>query len=123
VHTAKALQGPFPLSYSITPAYMAREVYFKEGDAYILAGCEWNGFPADGVWLVQDGAAGLISKITDVPTAIEVAKLERCRLDMEIKVASIMALWRQGEALSAKQLVNSLFEVVKEHGARHSATH
>lgn len=61
------------------------EVYKKVGRKYVPLGYQWEGFPADGIWLVQNGKknmACLIGLKEDVPIhALEYRqyKEELCR--------------------------------------------
>lgn len=45
----------------------SREVFVKNGKRYKSIGEEFEGFPEDGVWLVQDGSQNCIVRLCDVP--------------------------------------------------------
>jgi hypothetical protein len=88
-------------------------MYYKEEDGTLVkAGQEFRGFPAEGVWLVHDGVKGPIMRIGDTPDPMCVASLERHRFALELKMASIMAKWRQGEEMSPKRVVSAMLETM-----------
>ena len=65
------------------------EVYKKVGRRYIPMGYMWEGFPADGIWLVQNGRQNMVCLIglkEDVPIhAMAYRKYEQelCKYLME----------------------------------------
>lgn len=67
----------------------ADEIYKKVGRRYVPLGCQWSGFPADGIWLVQNGKSNmacLIGLKESVPIhalAYRVHEQELCRVMMD----------------------------------------
>ena len=43
------------------------EVYKKVGGRYKSIGHEFIGFPANGIWLVQDGSQNCLLQLSDIP--------------------------------------------------------
>jgi hypothetical protein len=58
---------------------MTTMLYNKVGRRYVPFGREWKGFPANGVWLVEDGRQALIMKVGDLPDPMPLAAIERHR--------------------------------------------
>lgn len=54
-------------------------LYRKVGRRYVPAGVEFTGWPANGVWLVEDGRQGRIAKLGEVPEPAPLAAVERHR--------------------------------------------
>lgn len=59
---------------------MAEEMlYRKVGRRYVPVGVEFTGWPADGVWLVEDGLKARIAKLGEVPDPLSLAGMEMNR--------------------------------------------
>jgi hypothetical protein len=58
---------------------MNTTLYNKVGRRYVPFGQAWHGFPANGVWLVEDGRQSLIMRVGDVPDPMPLAMMERHR--------------------------------------------
>jgi len=46
---------------------MSNKLYRKVGKRYKEVGVDFEGFPANGIWLVQDGKYNCIVKLGDIP--------------------------------------------------------
>ena len=55
------------------------DIYTKEGRKYRKLGIEFTGFPANGVWLVEDGLQSLIMKIGDLLEPLPYASIMKYR--------------------------------------------
>ena len=56
-----------------------RTFYEKRGRKYYPIGQEFTGFPANGVWYVEDGRQNLFMKVGDLPDPMPLAALEPYR--------------------------------------------
>ena len=50
--------------------------YIKSGRRYIPA-VPWRGFPANGLWYVEDGRSSLLMKVGELPDPMPLAAMER----------------------------------------------
>lgn len=52
-------------------------IYRKVGRRYVKIGIEFSGFPANGVWLVEDGRMSRIMKVGDLQDPMPLSKMQR----------------------------------------------
>ena len=76
------------------------EVYTKQGRRYYKLGYTFEGFPANGVWLVKDGHQNLIMKVGDIPDPMPLAQLQ---LHEDAATRAIVEC-SNGEPVSAKDI-------------------
>lgn len=59
-------------------------IYRKIGGHYKRVGMEFRGFPANGIWIVEDGRESLITRVGEVPDIMPMAQL-KCFEDVACK--------------------------------------
>lgn len=91
---------------------MAQELYRKVGKRYVPVGEEFTGFPADGVWYVQNGMRSMthLMKIGDLLDPRPLAELERYRPDACKALAQAMA--KENRGISVDEIVSIIFKAV-----------
>lgn len=92
----------------------SRDIYEKHGDRYHRLGREYHPcFPANGVWLVEDGKEHLIMRVGDVPDPISLAAL--CRYT-DIAASAVVKRLGEGD-WSPQELVEAMFKAIAKKEA------
>lgn len=73
---------------------MSEQYYTKKGRRYIPVGYQWEGFPADGIWLVHrrpyHKSDRWITRIGDVPSLFPFAQMQVSQEDISRVLANRM---------------------------------
>ena len=85
-------------------------LYRKQGRKYVQVGVEFNGMPADGVWLISRGGASRILIIPEehLPNTIDLfprAVLEQRRLACSVEITNAMMVG----GLSKDSIIDAVF--------------
>ena len=98
------------------------ELYIKEGRRYKKIGTRWEGFPADGVWLVWDGTQNCLIKLEDIDSLPNKDPWDLVTLMSYRSVVSDVILDYNGKAISAWDLAEKIVKTIVEEKDRRKKT-
>lgn len=84
---------------------MPEKLYKKIGRKYVECGYEFSGFPADGIWLVQDGRRNCLIRLCDIKDLPKITALPYLAMTDD-------ALKEVSQKVQGKSV--SLHDIVKE---------
>jgi len=95
------------------------ELYVKEGRRYKKIGTRWEGFPADGIWLVWDGTQNCLVKLEDISSLPNRDPWDLTTLMSYRSVISDVILEYNGKTISAWDLAEEIVgAIIKEKERR-----